>query len=118
MNKHYCQDTLKSVAIFAKAKSCQHAQTVACPVHGSMTVADSDAKDCCNNESEYLKLDADWLSFLAADLTVTAAPAILPATWRLQLRALSQQPFVWFQVAPFHPPPLRQRLARLQSYLC
>lgn len=116
MNKHYCQEELKSVALFAKAKSCQHTKEIPCPVHGTMIVPDEDAKGCCNNESEYLKIDTDWVSVVVADLDVIAPVtlAILLPTF-VEESAFTPMPD---SDLPYRPPPLRERLARLQSYLC
>jgi len=116
MNKHYCQDKLKSVALFAQAKTCQHTKTVPCAVHGTMTVPDNEAKGCCDNESEYLKADTDWVASVLADLDI-AAPLSFAAT----LVPISLETFVApipDSDLPYRPPPLRERLARLQSYLC
>lgn len=65
LNKHYCQDQLKSQALFLAAKSCQHQKmvTVPCPVHGTMEVPADEDKNCCNNESEYLKADQDLINY-------------------------------------------------------
>jgi hypothetical protein len=116
MNKHYCQDQLKSVAFFAKAKTCQHTKEIPCLVHGTMTVPDEDSKDCCNNESEYLKADVDWVAPVMADLHIFApilsVNLLLAVTPQLLMTSLPDSDL------PCRPPPLRERLAKLQSYLC
>lgn len=116
VNKHYCQEELKSIAVFAQAKACQHTKTVPCAVHGTMVVPADEKQGCCNNESEYLKADTDWVTTTIAELNAVA-PLVLveiPSWVDLQI-GTTRIPDC---DVPFRPPPLRERLARLQSYLC
>lgn len=116
MNKHYCQEELKSVAVFAQAQSCQHTKTVPCAGHGTMTVTDDEADGCCDNESEYLKADTDWVSSVLADLDLVTplifSPIMPSVPVPISIGLIPDSDL------PYRPPPLRQRLARLQSYLC
>ena len=66
IDMHYCQDQLKSVSFFGKAKSC-HSEVAPmmknCPHHQKM-MADSNSpsiekKDCCNNKTVYIQSDLD-----------------------------------------------------------
>ena len=71
LNKHFCQNELKDVVFYLKAKSCHqslekeikaHCASAkrghSCPFHAS---AEKKEKDCCQNKSEYHKLDQDQL---------------------------------------------------------
>ncbi len=60
LNKHYCQDELRSVHLFAQAKSCQQQapERPACPLHPPTDEQDQH-QDCCDNTSEYHKTDTE-----------------------------------------------------------
>lgn len=57
VDKHFCQNELKNIAIFAKASNC-HAAKKTCPRH-QPTGEEEEKKNCCENETEYFKLDQD-----------------------------------------------------------
>ncbi len=72
INKHYCQGELKGTAFLVKAKSCHEAEAehddedshskmpANCPMHSSKKKSScEEKKDCCNSESEFIKLDID-----------------------------------------------------------
>lgn len=62
MDMHYCQGTLKSVALFVKAKNCHElaASMPNCKHHQLQTNACAmDKKDCCENETVFFHLDQD-----------------------------------------------------------
>lgn len=64
LSKHYCQNELKSVAIFHKAKAChkQHAMK-SCPFHPGMMIPASEAdKNCCDDETSYFQDEAEWFA--------------------------------------------------------
>lgn len=53
VNKHYCQNELKSMALFHKAEPChQDKATKSCPMHSS---GEQEKKDCCDDKTEYVK---------------------------------------------------------------
>lgn len=57
---HYCQDQIKSIAFFGKAKSC-HDNKVKQTCHHSKNSNSSEKDDCCHNDKhtfENLDLDA------------------------------------------------------------
>jgi hypothetical protein len=60
LNKHFCQDELRSVHLFAQAKSCQQQapERPACPLHPPADQQD-EHQDCCDNKSEYHKTDTE-----------------------------------------------------------
>ncbi len=52
---HFCGDELKSVALFGKAKPCEHAagaekESSACPFHSNPHQEKKDGKGCCDDE--------------------------------------------------------------------
>lgn len=64
LNKHFCQEELKSVAIFTKAEPCHSQKAMRnCPMHGEMEMPVSPAsKNCCDDTTDYFKSDADQMS--------------------------------------------------------
>ncbi len=63
LNKHFCQNELKSVAIFSQAEPCHAQKTMrSCPMHGQMEVPGSnESKGCCDDTTDYVKSDIDQL---------------------------------------------------------
>lgn len=61
LNKHFCQNQLKSFAFFVKAENCHSlAKLTDCPFHKQAQQESSqDKKKCCDDESEYLHNDQD-----------------------------------------------------------
>jgi len=58
VNKHYCNNDLKSLSLFFKAKNCGDAfDLIPCPIHGMMKVPKE--KDCCKDESSVVKEEAE-----------------------------------------------------------
>ena len=62
LNKHYCQGELRSVAVFAKPKTCHEValgkMMPSCPMHQQMAEGDQAKEDkgCCDNRSAFLKI--------------------------------------------------------------
>lgn len=62
LNKHYCQDQLKSVALFVDAKPCHSQKAMqSCPMHGAMETDQDAPKNCCDDETEYVKIDQEQI---------------------------------------------------------
>ena len=66
-NKHYCQEELKGFAFFLEAENCHERAARAemppnCPMHGSDSPESDHEKDCCEEESQYLKLELEHFS--------------------------------------------------------
>ena len=72
INQHFCQGELKNTAFVVKAKTCHDSNTSKheaaghskmppnCPMHQSKgPVPCDEKKDCCNDKSEFVKLDID-----------------------------------------------------------
>lgn len=59
-SKHYCGGELKSVAFFGQAEPC-HADKEAksCPFHPTSDKEQPEKNDCCDDESEIIKLDEE-----------------------------------------------------------
>jgi hypothetical protein len=64
LNKHFCQNELKSVALFAKATPCHDEKImVDCPMHGQMEMpGNNESKGCCDDTSDYLKSETDQIT--------------------------------------------------------
>ncbi|PHI21214.1 hypothetical protein CEQ90_04120 [Lewinellaceae bacterium SD302] len=61
-SKHYCQGELKSIAFFSEAESCHDSKKArSCPFHPPVEEDKEEPtrKDCCEDESEIIKLDED-----------------------------------------------------------
>lgn len=91
LNKHFCQDELKSVALFSKATPC-HAQKAikSCPMHGQMEMpASSQPEGCCDDTSDYVKSDIDQI-VTQLSLDLNPPPVFLPvALFSITIPSLS-----------------------------
>ncbi|HQU57580.1 MAG TPA: hypothetical protein PLU64_00250 [Saprospiraceae bacterium] len=82
LNKHYCRNELKAMALFVKAKSChstmqEKRHSPACPMHEQMACRKSSGqhkKGCCDDQTEYLKNMQDQ-QFQPMELPVLKIPA-------------------------------------------
>ncbi|MEZ4991266.1 MAG: hypothetical protein R2824_12670 [Saprospiraceae bacterium] len=80
INKHYCQNELKSIAVFHKAESCHSKKDMAaCPMHAKkdQEQGENERKDCCNDHSEIVKIDQEQ-SFPSLDLHLSSPPVVQP----------------------------------------
>lgn len=67
INKHYCNERLKSVALFVPAPNC-HSKQSHCDKSHNLQVSNTDvccsknldARNCCNNQTVYLKSTIDF----------------------------------------------------------
>ena len=83
VNEHYCQDKLKSMALFVKAEAC-HVEKAgkACTMHASSSRDHHPSfkkKNCCDDRTEYFKSNDNQLtqSFelgLLKNINLIAAP--------------------------------------------
>lgn len=63
LNKHYCQDQLKSIALFVEAKACHEQKAKKpCPMHAAMDQDQEDSKKCCDDETEYVKVEQEQIN--------------------------------------------------------
>lgn len=64
LNKHFCQNELKNVALFVKAEPCHVGSSVAqCPMHAVHSASDQkESKPCCKEETELVKSTADQIT--------------------------------------------------------
>ena len=121
IQKHYCQDELKEIAIYVKAEACHTkvSDKPPCPFHPQEEQPEGLAKkDCCNNEVELVKLDQEFQ----------------PETFELDLSkeevssAFLEEGLINYQVnegtSPVHylnfKPPLLvcDHIVRFQTFLC
>jgi hypothetical protein len=105
LNEHYCQNTLKSKALFVKAESCKHQDAVKpCSIHGTMPLDQKDDpdNDCCKDKSEFLKNDEQFTSkitdtellqkFLSANVLCVILHIDLPSIDKQTLHYLNYKP--------------------------
>jgi hypothetical protein len=84
VNKHYCQNQLKSTAFFLKAKAChQVSKQRSCPMHADMAEHSGirEHKGCCDDETEYLKADEDQIVSSFAWQLKRPIPVRIDRTW-------------------------------------
>ncbi|WP_020537434.1 HYC_CC_PP family protein [Lewinella cohaerens] len=76
-SKHYCQGVLKNTSLFAEAAPCHGVSKAAkCPRHAPAQEDGLDKKDCCDTQTDFLKVEDAQLSTLA-DLLIVDTPAFL-----------------------------------------
>jgi hypothetical protein len=120
LNKHFCQDELKSVALFSKATSCHAGKTmINCPVHGQMEMpGSSEPQGCCDDTTDYVKSETDQLiQQLSLDLESQIALlniAIFSAT--IQLLPITKQSVQYLNYKP--PLIICDLPVELQTFRC
>lgn len=84
LNKHYCQDILRDVALFVKAENCQSRMAreqahmpKSCPMHQAK---EDHEKGCCDDTAEYLHLDEHLLKAESATLSFDL-PLLIVYSW-------------------------------------
>ncbi|MDX1476441.1 MAG: hypothetical protein R3301_02005 [Saprospiraceae bacterium] len=117
--RHYCQNELKSSALWVKPKSCHEVdQGKTCPKHASAVQVDANEHErgCCDNQIDYLTDDTDQIH-VVAPLPVEMEHASPPAGYLtpvvhivLPLRT---------EYLNYKPPLLfRDPVTELQVFLC
>ena len=117
LNKHYCQDELRSVHLFAQAKSCQQLpERPSCPLHPPTDQQD-EHKGCCDNTSEYHKADTEQQqSESKSESTYFPAPISGPIIGIFPFPQFLRQRIAYLH---FKPPLLSLDLTvRLQVFRC
>lgn len=82
VNTHYCQGELKALSLFVHARDCQKDDTHrACsPAKDSCSKHDHEkSNDCCNDQSDYHKLDQDQQVQQSMQLELIKNPVLLGA---------------------------------------
>lgn len=121
VNKHFCQNELKSVALFVKAKGCHSGKVKkACPVHGYMMVeAESPAqKGCCDDETEIVKTEEDQIAPTLPEKPAiqTALLATLLVVLQIELPEIDRQTLHYLNYKP--PLLVCDYPSQLQIFLC
>jgi hypothetical protein len=78
-SKHYCQGELKNTSVFVEAAPCHGVSKAAkCPRHAPAQEDNTglDKKDCCDTQTDFLKVEDAQLS-ASADLLSLGSPALL-----------------------------------------
>ena len=121
INKHYCQDELKSVALFVEAEPCHQPKMKHCPFHNPPQDDDgeeSHKKGCCEDESEYVKVEDEQLSSsfqFELHLNQVLIATIFVAL-QIELPSLDSQTIHYLNYKP--PLIVCDLPVRLQTFLC
>ena len=121
INKHYCQNELKSIAVFHNAESCHSKMAMAaCPMHAKkdQEQGEKERKDCCNDCSEIVKIDQEQ-SFPSLDLHLPSPPVVqppLPPTLVLSILMSDRHSLDYLHYKP--PLIVCDIPVMLQSFLC
>ncbi len=103
ISMHYCGGDYVSTSINKEAKSC-------CDGSGG----------CCENKTQHLELEDDYMSALALENNITAElEALFPILFVLSAELLPEIEETHKNFREFSPPPtIQTRLSLLQTYLC
>lgn len=121
VNKHFCQNELKSVALFVKAEACHSTKVKKpCPIHGFMMVEEEGSKDkgCCDDETEIVKNEEDQIGPSLPEMPVLseALLATLFVALQLELPQLDLQTLHYLNYKP--PLLICDHPSELQIFLC
>jgi len=120
VNKHYCKNELKSMALFVKAEGCSMHQVMkACPIHGQMLVdvSDEERKGCCDDTTEIVKIDEEQIA-PSFDLLPLQAVQFAPlfVAHKIELPVIDIQTLHYLNYKP--PPLLCDFPISLQTFRC
>lgn len=87
-----------------------------CPMHGHSS--EEGSKGCCDNESDLIQSDYDTVMPSGTDLVILDIPTTIQLPLRAKSMAHNKNLIISRSFLTFRPPPLSQRLATLQSFLC
>lgn len=118
INKHYCQNELKSIALFVKAKACHSDSAMKnCPFHNPPD-GEKKEKDCCNDETEYVKVDEEQLT-PTVEYNLPLNPVLISTLFvvlNFELPAFDKQTLHYLNYKP--PLIVCDLPVRLQTFLC
>ena len=120
LNMHYCQDELKSMAIYFEAEAChQEKEMASCPMHNAENHhGEKESKGCCDDETEYLKSETDQIA-TASEVEINVNPVLLSAllvALQIELPSIDTQSLQYFNYKP--PLIVCDLPVRLQTFLC
>ena len=117
---HYCQDELKSMAIFLEAEACHQEKAMAsCPMHSSESHhGEKESQGCCDDETQYVKSETE--QFVQANETeINFNPVLLSVLFvalQIELPSIDTRSI---QYLNYKPPLIVCDLpVRLQTFLC
>ncbi len=116
LHQHYCQNELKSAALFVAAKSCaMDRPTKSCPLHPAMAIT---KKGCCDDRTEYLQTDEEKLTApVTVDLTdFPALYCALLVVLQIDLPVADTKSLHYLHYKP--PILIRDLPVSLQTFLC
>lgn len=130
INQHYCQGELKETAFMVKAKTCHDRSSVSnhsgpmanmpanCPMHQTNNPSScEEKKDCCNDETEFVKLDIDQeiSSFKLPKIYGPVMAAILVFSYQMDYLSPNLSPVPYLNYKP--PLIVCDMPASLQTFL-
>lgn len=120
VNRHFCQNDLKSTTLLVQAPSCHEemATEATCPLHAQHQVSDQESNHCCQNESVLFKTVLLQEAQFSAGWGLSLLPAVLPTP--VGARCFSGNVgSPRFSFTSYHPPPLVCDVAvQLQTFRC
>lgn len=124
VDMHFCQDRLKSISLFGKAKNCHEmAQRASCPHHavqaGPETTCGLEKKGCCQNRTLHFQTSQDQVAQsydqLSPDQPTYQYAAMLPAAGRM---TIGDKSILFFHYLYKPPPLIRDLQVQYQSFRC
>lgn len=115
INQHYCQGELKGTAFMVKAKTCHDSASESeqslhladmpanCPMHQtSKSSSCEEKKGCCNDETEFVKLDIDQeiSSLKLPEISIPVISAILVFSYQLNYLSPELSPVPYLNYKP------------------
>ena len=117
INKHYCQNELKNMALFVKAEGCHTMKQMSCPMHSSPE-DENPEKGCCDDETEYVKVDEEQ-QIQPSEINIQVNPvlmSVLFVTLNLDWPSLDKQSIHYLNYKP--PLIVCDLPVSLQTFLC
>lgn len=116
LDKHFCNDELKSVSFFLKAENCHEQQKTTCPMHSAQDK--EDRKNCCDNKTELIKVDIDQ-NFHPAEYKELNINVLVSIVLFFVKDLVTVQVTPDFVIKNWNPPPPADvYLPMHQSFLC
>jgi len=123
LNSHFCQNTLQSVAVFLTPENC-HERAAHCAMDAAKsccskdknTCSESEDKDCCQDKSQFIKADIDFMPFTADEFQIDL-PIIFSPIISIHFETILTNKLIRFNNYIL-PPLIRNIPVLFQSFLC
>ncbi|MCB0853738.1 MAG: hypothetical protein KDD63_16045 [Bacteroidetes bacterium] len=124
IQKHFCQNELKSVSIYVKPDQCHPKASAstpkACPMHGREKMArphKPEQKGCCDDSAEFFKLDTKFV--ITSDADFTADIQLIDFYQESPIDDFLESESLKFHYLNYKPPLLVCDVAvSLQTFIC